>query len=231
MSRLSHVSTYPPPRTHRSTSPTSTVELDSDTDSLFFASQELALATSPNEVTSEALSSIHRAAVRLLSVYNASLTKPVPAELTDIYYSALLSSLSLLSPAEPLGLTPYQAPTHEELREANAAIFLRSIWLEEDEELVQGVGVRPERVGGFEGGWKVFFEVFGGEVSDERVLGLFLSLSTQVRAPRLLSRRSLVSLQLTIFLLLLMCDRFTDSFLGISCSFTFSSSSRRSRVR
>lgn len=141
--------------------------------------------------TPDALSSILGHSTRLLSHYFGTLVRPMPENLPDVYYPDMLEALSVVAPAQALDAAPYQlpSPAQRELRVANAAIFLRGVWLTDD-ELADGGVVRPEKVRDFADAWRVFLDVFagpGGVALDEDVLGLLLDLSTQVRTPFSLS--------------------------------------------
>ena len=139
---------------------------------------ETALRTNP-----DALWPILGSSMRLLTHYFGSLVRPMPEDLPDVYYQMMLEAMSAAAPALALDSAPYQLHTaRQQLRVANTAIFLRGIWLNED-QLADGGIVRPEKVRDFAEARSVFLDIFagpGGVALDEQRLLLFLELSTQV---------------------------------------------------
>jgi len=155
---------------------------DNDTDLL-----EEALRSDP-----DALSSILGSSMRLLTHYLGTLVRAMPENLPDVYYQTMLEALSDVAPSLALDSSPYQLQSaRHELRVANTAIFLRGVWLNE-EQLADGGIVRPEKVRDFAEARNVFLDIFaeqGGIELDEGLLRLLLELSTQLY---ILQRRTTV---------------------------------------
>lgn len=132
----------------------------------------------------DALSPILGTSMRLLGHYFGTLDRPMPENLPDIYFQMMLEAMTALAPSLALESSPYQLQTaRHELRVANAAIFLRGIWLNDD-HLADGGVVRPEKVRDFAEARSVFLDVFvgpGGVEVDDDLLRLLIDLCTQVR--------------------------------------------------